>query len=29
LPALKEQRMLAKILGINQGINTQDFDEYK
>lgn len=29
LPALKEQRMLAKILGVNQGINTKDFDEYK
>lgn len=29
VPALEEQRMLAKILGINQGLNTQDFDEYK
>ena len=29
LPALKEQRMLAKILGINQGLETKDFDEYK
>lgn len=29
LPALKEQRILAKILGINQGLQTQDFDEYK
>ena len=29
LPALKEQRILAKILGINQGLETKDFDEYK
>ena len=29
LPALKEQRILAKILGINQGLRTQDFEEYK
>ena len=29
LPALEEQRMLAHILGINQGLKTGDFDEYK
>jgi hypothetical protein len=29
IPALKEQRILSKILGVNQGINTKDFDEYK
>lgn len=29
IPALKEQRMLSKILGVNQGLNTKDFDEYK
>ena len=29
IPALKEQRILSKILGINQGLNTKDFDEYK
>jgi hypothetical protein len=29
LPALKEQRILSKILGINKGLETKDFDEYK
>lgn len=29
IPGLKEQRMMSKILGVNQGLNTKDFDEYK
>lgn len=29
LPALEEQRMLAHILGINKGLKTNDFEEYK
>ena len=29
VPALKEQRILSRILGINQGLKTKDFEEYK
>ena len=29
IPALKEQRILSRILGVNQGLNTKDFEEYK